>query len=209
MDTGITVTGTGQATAPADLLRLTLSVGQDAPDVADAVAQVAERTDAVKAALLAEGVASDDVATSSVSVHPQYGDQMTVTGYRASHSMIVTTTDLTGFGRLLNAAVAAVGNSLGLDFLQFDVKDKAALVDQARQLAFQQARQKAEQLAALTGQSIGGIAGVSETQGYVPLRRDMAAKAVGLSAGGFSPEMGVTPGEQSIDVTLEVRWNWA
>jgi uncharacterized protein YggE len=204
MDTGITVTGTGQATAPADLLRLTLSVGQDAPDVADAVAQVAEKTAAVMAALQAEGVGADDVATSSVSVHPQYGESMTVTGYRASHSMAVTTRDLTGFGRLLNAAVAAVGNSLGLDFLQFDVADKAALVDKARQLAFKQAQQKAAQL---TGQSIGGIAAVGESQGYVPLR-EMSAKAVSLG-GGFAPDMGVSPGEQTVDVTLEVRWNWA
>jgi uncharacterized protein YggE len=207
MDSGITVTGTGQATAPADLLRLTLSVGQDAPDVADAVAQVAERTAAVMAALLAEGVAAEDIATSSVSVHPQYGESMTVSGYRASHSMAVTTRDLTGFGRLLNAAVAAVGNSLGLDFLQFDVADKSALVDKARKLAFTQARQKAEQLAELTGQAIGGIAAVSETQGYVPLR-EMSAKAVS-TGGGFAPDMGVTPGEQTVDVTLEVRWNWA
>jgi uncharacterized protein YggE len=207
MDSGITVTGTGQATAPADLLRLTLSVGQDAPDVADAVAQVAERTAAVMAALLAEGVAADDIATSSVSVHPQYGESMTVTGYRASHAMAVTTRDLTGFGRLLNAAVDAVGNSLGLDFLQFDVEDKAALVNKARKLAFTQARQKAEQLAELTGQSIGGIAAVGETQGYVPLR-EMSAKAAS-AGGGFAADMGVSPGEQTVDVTLEVRWNWA
>ncbi|WP_148256769.1 SIMPL domain-containing protein [Kribbella flavida] len=205
MESGITVTGTGQATAPADLLRLTLSVGQDASDVAIAVAQVAERTEAVTAALHGEGVAAADIYTSAVSVHPQYGDSMAVAGYRASHSMTVTTRDLTGFGRLLNAAVAAAGNSLGLDFLQFDVSDKAVLVDQARELAFQQARQKADQLAALTGQSIGSIAAVAETQGAVPLRAMKAESA----RGGFAADLAVTPGEQTVDVSVEVRWNWS
>ena len=57
---------------------------------------------------------------------------MSVAGYRASHSLTVTTADLTGFGRLLNAAVDAVGNNLGLDHLQFDVEDKSPLLDQAR-----------------------------------------------------------------------------
>ena len=74
-----------------------------------------------------------------------------------------------------------MGDGLGLDFLQFDVADKAALVDKARQLAFQQAQQKAQQLAELTGQSIGGIAAVSESQGYVRLR-EMFAKAASSAA---------------------------
>lgn len=205
MDSGITVTGTGQATAPADLLRLTLSVGQDAADVATAVAQVAQRTDAVTAALRELGVTAADIHTSSVSVHPQYGESMAVAGYRAAHSMTVTTRDLTGFGRLLNAAVDAVGNSLGLDYLQFDVEDKSALLERARELAFQQARQKADQLALLAGQSVGPISAVTETYGSAPIR-EMAAKAV--SGGGFAADLAVTPGEQTVEVSLEVRWNW-
>ncbi|TWD79262.1 hypothetical protein FB561_0318 [Kribbella amoyensis] len=204
MDSGITVTGTGQATAPADLLRLTLSVGQDAPDVAAAVAQVAKRTDAVTDALRDQGVTRADVQTSSVNVHPQYGDTGRVVGYRAAHTLTVTTKDLTGFGRLLNAAVEAAGNSLGLDYLQFDVADKTPLLEQARELAFAQARQKADQLATLAGQTIGSIAAVGETLNQVPMTT-MAAKAVSS----YSPELSITPGEQNVEVTLEVRWNWA
>jgi uncharacterized protein YggE len=205
MDSGITVTGTGQATAPADVLRLNLSVGHDAADVAAAVAQVAERTDAVNAALRAQGVAETDIYTGSVNVFPQYADSMSVAGYRASHSLIVTTRDLTGFGRLLNAAVDAAGNNLGLDHLQFDVEDKRALMDEARELAFAQARTKADQLATLAGQSIGSIAAVSETYGHSPIRMARRASA----SDGFAPELSVTPGEQTIEISLEVRWSWA
>jgi uncharacterized protein YggE len=206
MDSGITVTGTGQATAPADLLRLTLSVGQDAADVATAVAQVAERTDAVTAALKEQGVNLADIQTSTVNVYPQYAESMSVAGYRASHSMTVTTRDLTGFGRLLNAAVEAVGNSLGLDHLQFDVEDKSALLESARELAFAQARQKADQLAGLAGQTIGSIAAVAESYGYAPMIREMAAKR---ASGGFAPDLAVAPGEQTVEVSVEVRWNWS
>jgi hypothetical protein len=205
MDSGITVTGTGQATAPADLLRLTLSVGHDAADVAAAVAQVADRTDAVKAALQAQGVAPAEIETSSVNVYPQYADGMSVAGYRASHSMTVTTKDLTGFGRLLNAAVDAAGNNLGLDHLQFDVEDKKPLLDQARELAFAQARQKVVQLASLAGQTVGSIAAVAETYGHAPIRME-AFKA---SSAGYDAQLSVTPGEQTIEVSLDVRWNWA
>ena len=205
MDSGITVIGTGRTTAPADLLRLTLSVGHDAADVAAAVAQVAERTDTVKAALQEQGVALTDIETSSVSVYPQYKEGMPEAGYRASHQMTVTTKDLTGFGRLLNAAVDAVGNALGLDHLQFDVADKKPLLDQARELAFAQAREKAAQLAALAGQDLGSIAAVSETHGHGGPIGDMYA-AKSLSGGGG---IDVSPGEQTIEVSLSVCWNWA
>ncbi len=207
MDSGITVTGTGQATAPADLLRLTLSVGHDAADVAAAVSQVAQRTDAVHQALSAQGVADDDIETSSVNVYPQYADSMAVAGYRASHSLVVTTRDLTGFGRLLNAAVDAAGNNLGLDHLQFDVANKQPLMDQARELAFAQAQTKADQLAALAGQELGPIAAVAESYGHAPIRG--VALAAGKASDAYSSELSVTPGEQTIEVSLDVRWSWA
>jgi uncharacterized protein YggE len=121
--------------------------------------------------------------------------------------MTVTTTDLTGFGRLLNAAVNAVGNDLGLDGLQFDVADKAPLVEQARELAFAQARQKADHLAGLVGQTIGSIAAVAETHSHTPIRA-MAAAGKGMALG-FDQEIGVTPGEQTVEVSLEVCWSWA
>jgi uncharacterized protein YggE len=207
MDTGITVTGTGQATAPADLLRLTLSVGHDAADVAAAVAQVAEKTDAVHAALSAQGVEAKDIETSTVNVYPQYKDSMTVASYRASHSITVTTRNLTGFGDLLNAAVDAVGNDLGMDGLNFDVADKRPLMDQARQLAFAQAREKAAQLAELAGQSLGSISAVTEGYGHgpIPLVMEQSAKA----SGAYDSALAITPGEQTIQISLDVRWNWA
>lgn len=207
MDTGITVTGTGQATAPADLLRLTLSVGHDAADVAAAVAQVAEKTDAVHAALSAQGVEAKDIETSTVNVYPHYRDSMAVTSYRASHSITVTTRNLTGFGDLLNAAVDAVGNDLGMDGLNFDVADKRPLLDQARQLAFAQAREKAAQLAELAGQSLGSISAVTEGYGHgpIPLVMEQSAKA----SGAYDSSLSITPGEQTVQLSLDVRWNWA
>jgi uncharacterized protein YggE len=206
MDSGITVTGTGQATAPADLLRLTLSVGHDAADVAAAVAQVAEKTDAVHAALSAQGVEAKDIETSTVNVYPQYKNSMAVAGYRASHSITVTTRNLTGFGDLLNAAVDAVGNDLGMDGLNFDVADKQPLVDQARQLAFTQAREKAAQLAELAGQSLGSIAAVAESYGHGPSPIvEQSAKA----AGAYDSSLTITPGEQTVQISLDVCWNWA
>jgi uncharacterized protein YggE len=94
---------------------------------------------------------------------------------------------------------------LTVDHLGFDVTDKKALLDEARKLAFAQAREKAAQLAELAGQSLGSIAAVEETYGHSPIR------AVSLSAKGdmgFAPEIAVSPGEQTIEASLTVRWSW-
>ncbi len=183
---------------------MTLSVGHDAADVAAAVAQVAQRTDAVIAALRAQGVQASAIATSSVNVHPQYKEMMSPAGFHASHSLTVTTKDLTGFGRLLNAAVDAAGNSLGLDFLQFDVENKEPLLTQARELAFRQAREKAAELAALAGYSLGSVSSISETHAHFPIRESVA-----LSASSADSRLNITPGEQTVEVSLQVHFSWA
>jgi uncharacterized protein YggE len=207
MESGITVTGTGEASAPADVLRLSLSVGRDAQDVATAVAAVAERTDAVIAALRAQGVDPADIHTSTVNIYPQYRETMNqVAGFRASHSLAVSTADLNGFGRLLNAAVDAAGNDLTVDHVGFDVTDKKELQDEARKLAFAQAREKAAQLAGLAGQSLGSIAAVEETYGHGSFREAARAAKGGM---GFAPEIAVSPGDQTVEASLTVRWSWA
>ncbi|MFC0628920.1 SIMPL domain-containing protein [Kribbella deserti] len=206
MDSGITVTGTGQAQAPADLLRLHLSVGHSAADVSDAVDAVAAQTDAATAALTAQGVATADIRTSSVNVFPEYGDGMQVSRYRASHSLVVSTADLTGFGRLLKAVVAAIGNDLSLEQLHFDIADKTALIEQARHEAFADARERARHLAELADRQLGGIESVQETRhsgGFEPMMfaaKDMAAGA---------PSLAVAPGQQTIESSVTVRWSWA
>ncbi|WP_460660227.1 SIMPL domain-containing protein [Kribbella swartbergensis] len=206
METGVSVVGSGQVSAPPDVLRISLSVGHDAADVAAAVGRVAERTEAVIAALRQQGVEASDIATSSVNVHPQYKEMATPSGFHAAHSLTVTTKDLTGFGRLLNAAVDAAGNSLGVDYLQFDVEDKAPLLTRARELAFQQARAKAEELAALAGYSLGSVTSISESYSHAPIRGQMIELQ---SAKAFDAPLNITPGDQTVELSLEVHFSWA
>jgi uncharacterized protein len=203
MDPGITVTGTGQASAPADLLHVVLSVGCEATDVAAAVEAVAERTVAVTAALRELGVAAGDVQTTGGNVFPNYGESMRVHGYRASHSLTVSTADLDGFGRLLTAAIDAAGNDLSVEQLSFDVADKAPLLARARQSAFEDARAKAEHLAVLTGRRLGTLESVEESAQQGPI-----VPLFGARRGGAAPDLAVTPGEQTVELAVTVRWAW-
>jgi uncharacterized protein YggE len=132
-------------------------------------------------------------------------DAGAVPGFRGSHLLTVTTKDLTSFGRLLNAAVDAGGNSLGLHALEFDIEDKTELLTRARELAFRQARTKAEELAGLAGYSLGSVSSISELHGFVPIR-----EGVSLAAGkGFDSAVNIIPDGQNVQVTLEVHFSWA
>lgn len=206
MDTGVKVVGSGQVSAAPDVLQVSFSVEHVGPDVAAAVAEVAERTDAVTAALREQGVEESEIGTTTVNVFQEYREPKHATAYRASHLLTVTTKDLTGFGRLLNAAVGAAGNDLGLNSLQFDIEDKTELLTQARELAFQQAREKAAELAALAGYSLGSVTSVSETQGHHPIRRAVNALGAGK---GFDAAIAINPGDNTVEVSLEIQFSWA
>lgn len=205
MDTGVSVVGTGQVSGTPDVLRVTFGVEQVEPDVAAAVATVGERTDVVIAALRAHGIEGSRLATSAVNVFQDYREPGADPGYRASHTIQVETTDLTGFGALLNAAVDAAGNSLTLHGLSFDIEDKTELLTRARALAFRQARAKATELAGLAGFSLGSVTAIQETQGHVP----WVEQSMSLGGGKFDAAINVTPGESSIQVTLQVQFAWA
>ncbi|TDD59823.1 DUF541 domain-containing protein [Kribbella antibiotica] len=206
METGVTVVGSGQVSTTPDVLRVSLSVEHVAADVAAAVAQVAERTDAVIAALRGQGVDASDIGTTTVNVYQEYREPGTAAAYRGSHQLTVVTRDLTGFGTLLNATVGAAGNNLNLQSLQFDVQDKSALLTQARELAFRQAEQKGAELAALAGYSLGSVTAISETDNHAPIR----AMALGGSAKAFdAASINITPGDHSVEISLEVHFSWA
>ncbi|WP_432881808.1 SIMPL domain-containing protein [Kribbella sp. CA-245084] len=204
MDTGVNVVGSGQVTGAPDLLRISFGVEHGAPDVASAVARVGERTDAVIAALRGQGVEQSQLGTSAVSVYQEFKGMEADAPYRASHTITVVTKDLTGFGRLLNAAVDAAGNNLALHGLEFDIEDKAELLTRARELAFGQAKAKAEHLAALAGFSLGSVSAIAETQAHAP----WVSQSVSLG-GKQDAGVNIVPGGQEVQVSLQVQFAWA
>ena len=204
MDIGVNVVGSGQVVGTPDLLRISFGVEHLASDVAAGVAQVGERTEAVIAALRGQGVAESQLGTSAVNVFQDYKEPNAAPLYRASHTITVRTKDLAGFGRLLNAAVDAAGNDLTMHGLEFDIEDKTELLTRARELAFAQAKSKAEHLAALAGFSLGSVSAIAETHGHAP----MTARSASLG-GNFDAGVNIVPGGLDIQVSLQVHFSWA
>src|SRR5690349_6327996 len=78
--TGIAVNGTGSVTVVPDIGLVSVGVEVTRPTVADAPADAAGSSDAVRASLQQNGIADNDIATQFFNIQPQYGNPQPVEG---------------------------------------------------------------------------------------------------------------------------------
>ena len=197
---GIVATGTGRVRAHPDTATVALGTEVRAASLADATAHVDRTMRDVLARLKGLGVRDADVQTASYRLDP-IADAPTpsapgarIVGYRVANIVHVTTRDVAGLGRLVDAAVAA-GATVVRD-LNFAVDDARPAQAQARALAVQNAHEQARQLAAAAGVRLGRPVAISEAPSARPVARMTLATGPGP----------VEPGELDIAVTVEVRF---
>ncbi|GAA2487785.1 SIMPL domain-containing protein [Terrabacter carboxydivorans] len=202
----VTVTGTGRAAVSPDVVRLDLRVGHDAADVAAALAGAAAGITRIGSVIREHDVADADIRTLDAAVNQRWDNTGTAVGFTAQQRLAVTVRRLEAVGEILEAAAAAVGKALLVDQVRLDVSDRSDGLRRARDAAFADARDKAEQYAVLSGAQLGAVLGVAET-GAVPLSgpREMKLMAVAAGAGG----MPVEGGDLDLGASVTVRWELA
>ena len=202
----ISVTGTGEVRAEPDIATVSTGVEVRAQSVAEARARAADAANAVVAALLAEGVEEGDIRTVDFYIYPEYDyrdETPRVSGYTVSNTVQVTVRDVDRVGELIDAVAAAGGDAVRFNGISFAREDPGALAREARELAIADARAKAEQLAELTGVSLGSVVSVAETSWAAPL--------VGPSPGAeFAVEdsaaTSIQPGTSAVTVSVQAAW---
>ncbi|MEZ5175629.1 MAG: SIMPL domain-containing protein [Acidimicrobiia bacterium] len=204
--TGISVSGKGEVTGTPDTLTMTFGVSVRRDSVADAVAVAADKADALISALKANGVAEEDIQTANYSVYPQYdwrNETQTLIGYEVNNQVIVKIRDLDTAGAVIDAATAAGGNETTVQGVSFSIEDNDALIEAARQAAWNDAQDKAEQLASLAGVTLGAPTMISET--FAPQPQPFAYDSIAFAeaADGATP---ISPGEQLVAVSLSVQF---
>ena len=206
----VTVTGTGQVSASPDLVVIRVGVDTQAEEAAAALTQNSEQMQSLIDALQEAGVAEDDIRTQTVSLFPVYeqpGVEVSqpvtqtarIVAFQATNIVEVRSEDLEGFGELLDTTVQAGGNRI--EGIRFEVSDAAALYDQARQAAWDDALHKAEQLAEIAGLQLGEVWTITELSRTPLPVRDTAA-------GAAQAEMAVPiePGTQALELDINVTW---
>jgi uncharacterized protein YggE len=151
---GITVSGTGRAAGPPDVVVLTLGVSLEAQSVATARESAAAAMQRVIDSLKSNGVADRNIQTTHFSIQPQYDFTtrgQTLRGYRVSNVVTARISQIDNAGRIIDSAATAGGDSVVVQSIQFKVENQTELQNQAREEAMRQARERAEQLARTAG----------------------------------------------------------
>ena len=206
---GITVSGAGEANADPDMVEIDVGVTVLADTVEDATRIAAQRAEAVTSALTAGGVLPEDMATTEYSIRPEYdysSSKQQLLGYRVSNTVRAKLRDVASTGPLLDSIASAGGDETRVNGLSFGIADETPLLASAREAAWNDARNKAEQLAALSGHTLGKATSITETiQGpVVPMPRMMAAD-MAMAERSSTP---IEPGTSTLTVTLHVEFGF-
>ncbi|RPI82986.1 MAG: DUF541 domain-containing protein [Chloroflexi bacterium] len=202
----VTVSGTGTAQASPDVAFVTVGVQTEAEEASAALAQNNEQMDQLIAALTEAGIAREDIQTQFFQLYPQYQGPTTpegqpeLSGYVAVNTVQVRVENLSELGNLLDIAVEAGGNLI--QNVRFEISDQDALLEQAREEAFNNARSKAEQLAGLAGSELGSVISINESGISQPF-------PLGLGGGDVTAEQAavpIEPGSQTVSASIQVTW---
>ena len=165
--TKLTVSGSGTVLVESDLAVVTVGVREASTDVLVAQSTVNEKIAAIKQSLLDAGAKESEINTDSINIYANYDysdNTEVIVGYTANNTLSVRTTDIDNVGALIDAAFAAGANTL--DNVQFTVQDDSEAREQALTKAVEDARRKAEVLAAAAGLQIASIESIAESGVY-------------------------------------------
>jgi uncharacterized protein YggE len=154
------------------------------------------------APVAAPGVAVAPPMPASTPAYIGPKDQNDPNGYDVYETVAVTLRNLADAGATISDAAAAGGDATRINGVTFTIEDQSALLAQARDAAFADAKAKAEQYAKLAGRSLGRVSviteGTSSGGGVIyPMERSA------MSAGAPVP---VSPGSQDVTLTTNVTW---
>ncbi len=200
----ITVVGNGKVTAQPDMAIVQVGVETRNESAEMAVSENTRRMNAVLDVLKSAGIAETDIQTTNFSLYADQqrgpnGELLRPIQYVASNMVRVTVRDLTKVGAILDAAVSAGANQVY--GVSFGVTNPSRLQVQAEESAVEDARARAQALAARAGVQLGDVLSISETiSGPPPIlyRQDVA-----MAAPSAAP-VPVQPGELEFNAQVQI-----
>lgn len=198
----LTVTGQGQISVVPDMAVISMGVVHVADTARDAMAQVSTDAQALLDVLADAGVEDRDVQTAQLRVNPVRSNGAStprgITGFEAQTRVSARLRDLERVGTVLDRVLEAGGNTFG--GLQFEVQDPATAEAEARAAAVRDAMEKAAQLSAAAGLTLGPILLIKEGGISGGPRPEMFAAA-------RSADVPIAAGEISVQATVTMTFS--
>ncbi len=208
VDGGISVNGTGSVTVTPDIGVFDIGVEVTGETVALARSGAAEAMQQVRDSVLASGVEERDISTRSFNIYPQYDYDREegppeIIGYTVNNWIAVKVRDIDRISEILDDALTAGGDAIRVGGISFRVDEPEQYTDEARKLAVEDARARAQQLADLAGVTLGKARAISESSGGFATRGFAGAEAA-FAADSSSPSSPVSPGESQVSVNVHI-----
>lgn len=179
--------------APADAMRIQVAAVTRATTVAEALAGAAIAVEAL-GELAREYTSPEQIASTGLSVYNRHGDDQPVE-YEVRHALSVYVAGLDRGGEFVSA-LGGLDDSVLIESMSPVIGDTTALEVQARELAYADARAKAEELARLAGVELGKVRSVAESGGGGE-PRPMAMRVAAMP---------VEAGSHAVQASLSVTW---
>ncbi len=206
LQAGISVSGHGSVVVVPDIAVLMLGVEVTAPTVAAARSKAAAAMKAVRSSFDANDIGSDDIKTISFNIQPQYqhrrDEQREITGYTVSNRVSVKVRDLDTVSSVLDDATEAGGDAARINGISFAVDEPERYESDARKAAVEDARKRAEELAALAGVRLGKVRSITESGASMPFAERGYGSMMLQSAA--APRTPISPGETKISLSVSV-----
>ncbi len=212
----ISVAGEGKVFAKPDVLQMRVGVSKTERTTSLALEEVNEDVASIKEILLGAGLREEDIKTTNLSIHPEYeytNSRRVLKGQRASQNLSFK---VAGVDRDMQRATQIIDeiseiNEVVINSLTFDIEDKTEYFTSARELAYQKAQQKAQELARLGGLKLQKPVSISESSvdyGITLMRQNFAMEAdmvAGRGAGGTDLPSGQLEIEARISIVFGIE----
>jgi uncharacterized protein len=214
-NTMLAVSAEGRSARTPDLALFSAGVTSQGKTAGAAMTANAAAMTKVVAELKKAGIADKDIQTSSINLNPLYGQPVIdpqgnmvqeprIIGYQAMNMLSVKQRDLKGFGKVLDALVAAGANQISGPNFQMDKPELA--LDEARTNAMKAARARADLYARAAGLRVVRILTISEGGGYQPPMPVMYAKAEMAGDAASTP---ISAGQVEAQISVAVQFELA
>lgn len=202
---GVVTTGAGSVKLKPDIAILQVGATVQASTAADAQAQVADRIARMLAAAKGLGIADSDIQTSSYQIHPQYayddrGGTPRITGYQAVQMLTITLNVVADAGKALDALVRNDGATNAS--ITFALKDPKNAEAEARRLAVEDARSKAQAMASAAGVSLGKAIAINDQSVGTPFKGERTLQV----APGAAADTQIPTGDLEIVISVQVQF---
>jgi uncharacterized protein YggE len=205
-DDNVTVLGVGTTEGVPDTVTVNFGVRVTRTSVQAALDGRSAAARKLLASLRAEGVTDEHLQTTDLSLYRRHKRHDPTRYYVATESVQATITPIDAAGRTIDAA-ATSSPHVEIGGMSFDISDDAALITEARDNAYADAKKKAEQYAQLAGRSLGRVERVTETvRNPGVLRYGAVAGSTASAPGSPAP---VEAGTQTVRVRVTIIWQLA